>query len=194
MEAIRGYHVQMPDLTPLADAPILYSDRNILVTPMAGRLRASSFMEFAASDAPADPRKTTWLRKSLRDLGYACDPAAPGWVGPRPVLPDYLPAIGSAVDLPGLHYAFAHQHIGLTLIGGDGARRGRPRCESTTTRPRRLRSAAFLNPAPNIRSRVAPGAHHNLTESPLSDGSSPAAVNLPTRLTLFVRTATARAV
>ena len=115
LEAIRGYHVQMPDLTPLADAPILYSDRNILVTPMTGRLRATSFMEFAASDAPADPRKTTWLRNSLRDLGYACDPAAPGWVGPRPVLPDYLPAIGRAADLPGLYYAFAHQHIGLTL-------------------------------------------------------------------------------
>jgi D-amino-acid dehydrogenase len=117
LEAARGYHVQMPDAAPLVDAPLVYSDRNIVVTPMAGRLRASSFMEFAASDAPADPRKTAWLRTSMRELGYACDDAAAGWVGPRPVLPDYLPAIGRSAALPTLYYAFAHQHIGLTLAG-----------------------------------------------------------------------------
>lgn len=115
IEAARGYHVQMPDAAPLVDAPIVYSDRNIVVTPMAGRVRATSFMEFAASDAPSDPRKSAWLRESLRALGYACDDAAPSWVGPRPVLPDYLPAIGRSTALPGLYYAFAHQHIGLTL-------------------------------------------------------------------------------
>jgi len=115
IEAARGYHVQMPDAAPLVDAPIVYSDQNIVVTPMAGRMRATSFMEFTASDAPADPRKAAWLRASVRELGYTCDEAAPAWVGPRPVLPDYLPAIGRSAALPGLYYAFAHQHIGLTL-------------------------------------------------------------------------------
>ena len=115
IEAARGYHVQMPDAAPLVDAPIVYSDQNIVVTPMAGRMRATSFMEFTASDAPADPRKAAWLRASVRELGYTCDEAAPAWVGPRPVLPDYLPAIGRSTALPGLYYAFAHQHIGLTL-------------------------------------------------------------------------------
>lgn len=115
LEAARGYHVQMPDATPLADAPILYSDANIVVTPMAGRVRATSFMEFAGIDAPPDPRKPAWLRSKLRALGYACDDQAPAWVGPRPVLPDYLPAIGRVPHLPNLLYAFGHQHIGLTL-------------------------------------------------------------------------------
>lgn len=115
IEAARGYHVQMPDAAPLVDAPIVYTDQNIVVTPMAGRMRATSFMEFAASDAPADPRKAAWLRASMRELGYACDETAPAWVGPRPVLPDYLPAIGRSTALPGLYYAFGHQHIGLTL-------------------------------------------------------------------------------
>jgi glycine/D-amino acid oxidase-like deaminating enzyme len=115
LEAARGYHVQMPDAAPLVDAPIVYSDQNIVVTPMAGRVRATSFMEFAGADAPSDPRKPAWLRNSLRSLGYACDDQARSWVGPRPVLPDYLPAIGRCPSLPGLCYAFAHQHIGLTL-------------------------------------------------------------------------------
>jgi glycine/D-amino acid oxidase-like deaminating enzyme len=115
LEAARGYHLQMPGAAPLVDAPILYSNENIVVTPMAGRVRATSFMEFAGTDAPADPRKPAWLRTKLRALGYACDDAATSWVGPRPVLPDYLPAIGRAPTLPNLFYAFGHQHIGLTL-------------------------------------------------------------------------------
>ncbi len=115
LEAARGYHVQMPEAAPLVDAPIVYSDQNIVVTPMAGRVRATSFMEFAGADAPSDPRKSAWLRNSLRTLGYACDDAARSWVGPRPVLPDYLPALGRCPSLPSLYYAFAHQHIGLTL-------------------------------------------------------------------------------
>jgi len=115
MEAARGYHVQMPRATPLADAPIVYSDANIVVTPMAGRLRATSFMEFSGADAPPDPRKPAWLRSKLRALGYSCDDLGPSWVGPRPVLPDYLPAIGRVAHLPNLLYAFGHQHIGLTL-------------------------------------------------------------------------------
>lgn len=117
LEAARGYHVQMPGATPLVDAPILYCNENILVTPMTGRVRATSFMEFAGRDAPADPRKSAWLRDKVVGLGYACDPSPPTWVGPRPVLPDYLPAIGRAVHLPNLFYAFGHQHIGLTLAG-----------------------------------------------------------------------------
>ncbi len=115
LEAARGYHVQMPGATPLVDAPILYSDAKILVTPMAGRVRATSFMEFAGTDAPPDPRKPAWLRDRLRTLGYSCDDTTPSWVGPRPVLPDYLPAMGRVAAAPQVLYAFGHQHIGLTL-------------------------------------------------------------------------------
>jgi D-amino-acid dehydrogenase len=115
LEAARGYHVQMPGVTPLVDAPILYSDANVVVTPMAGRVRATSFMEFAGTDAPPDPRKPAWLRDTVRSLGYRCDDQPPTWVGSRPVLPDYLPAIGRVSAMPNVLYSFGHQHIGLTL-------------------------------------------------------------------------------
>lgn len=117
LEAARGYHIQMPEATPLVDAPIVYSNEHIVVTPMAGRVRATSFMEFAGATAPPDPRKPAWLRKHVTKLGYACADSPPSWVGPRPCLPDYLPALGRAAHLPNLFYAFAHQHIGLTLSG-----------------------------------------------------------------------------
>ena len=115
MEAARGYHVEMPGATPLIDAPILYQDQATFVTPMAGRLRSTSFMEFGGLDAPPDPRHPAQLRRTLIALGYPADALQTSWVGPRPVLPDYLPAIGRVPGVPNLLYAFGHQHIGLTL-------------------------------------------------------------------------------
>ena len=115
LEAARGYHVEMPGAAPLADAPILYVDRHIIVTPMTGRLRASSFMEFGGPDAPPDLRMPARLRTDLRRLGYDCAPDGAHWVGPRPVLPDYMPGLGRAPGAPDLYYAIGHQHLGLTM-------------------------------------------------------------------------------
>jgi D-amino-acid dehydrogenase len=115
LQSIRGYHIELPGQAPFLDAPVVYTREHTLVTPMAGRLRASSYMEFAAAAAPADPRKPERLRRTVRGLGFACDPGGPGWVGARPVLPDYLPGIGRAAAPVKLYYAIGHQHIGLTL-------------------------------------------------------------------------------
>ena len=115
LEAARGYHVEMPGATPLIDAPILYQDQSTFVTPMAGRLRSTSFMEFAAADAPSDPRHPAQLRRTLIALGYPANALQASWVGARPVFPDYLPAIGRVAGTDNIFYAFGHQHLGLTL-------------------------------------------------------------------------------
>jgi D-hydroxyproline dehydrogenase len=120
MESARGYHVEMPGHPALTDTPILYADQRILLTPMQGRLRATSFMEFAGPNAAPDPRKWARLRTGLTGLGYDCPADGPSWVGPRPVLPDYLPGIGR-LERTSIFYAVGHQHIGLTLapVTGD---------------------------------------------------------------------------
>lgn len=115
LEAERGYHIELPNHAPLVDAPILYADYNVVVTPMASRLRASTFLEFAGIDAPADPDKPRRLRAKMRQMGYDCPPEGPSWMGPRPTLPDYLPGIGRARGPHELYYAVGHQHLGLTL-------------------------------------------------------------------------------
>lgn len=116
LQSIRGYHIELPGQAPFLDAPVVYTREHTLVTPMTGRLRASSYMEFADANAPADPRKPTRLRRTVRALGFACEPSGASWVGARPVLPDYLPGIGRAPGAPiKLYYAVGHQHIGLTL-------------------------------------------------------------------------------
>ena len=115
LQAVRGYHVEMPGQSSFFDAPVAYVDARIVVTPMSGRVRATSYMEFADPDAPADARKPARLRRQLRALGYACELEGPSWLGSRPVLPDYLPGIGRAPGPAKLFYAIGHQHIGLTL-------------------------------------------------------------------------------
>lgn len=121
LEAARGYHVELPSHPAHVDGPIVYMDRKILVTPMAGRLRASGFMEFTGQHAPPDPRKPARLRRIVQELGYRCEDDGPSWLGSRPILPDYLPGIGRAPGPHRLFYAIGHQHIGLTLapITGD---------------------------------------------------------------------------
>jgi D-amino-acid dehydrogenase len=121
MQAARGYHIEMPGQSALVDAPLLYADHSLVVTPMAGRLRASSYMEFATPDAPPDPRKPRLLREKVRAVGYECPLEGTSWVGPRPVLPDYLPGIGRLpAGSPNVFYAIGHQHIGLTLAAVTG--------------------------------------------------------------------------
>jgi D-amino-acid dehydrogenase len=121
LQAARGYHIELPGHRALLDAPIVYTREHLLVTPMGGRLRASSFMEFADADAPPDARKPGRLRRMVAGLGYDCEPDGPSWVGARPVLPDYLPAIGRAAGQPRLFYAIGHQHIGLTIAPATAA-------------------------------------------------------------------------
>ena len=114
LQAVRGYHIELPGHMPFVDAPLVYTREHLLVTPMAGRLRASSYMEFRNPGEPPDSRKPLRLRQKVRALGYACEPEGASWLGSRPVLPDYLPAIGRAPG-PRIYYAAGHQHIGLTI-------------------------------------------------------------------------------
>lgn len=120
LEAVRGYHVELPHHAPLFDSSVLYADHYLVVTPMSGRLRATSYMEFEPPHAAADPRKPAHLRRLLQGLGYQCDADGPSWVGSRPVLPDYLPGIGRAALPAPLFYAIGHHHIGLTTAAVTG--------------------------------------------------------------------------
>jgi D-hydroxyproline dehydrogenase len=139
LASVRGYHIELPNEPPLIDAPLVYANDDIIVTPMAGRLRASSYMEFLPPGAPADPRKPARLRKRLRALGYGCGLDGPSWVGPRPVLADYLPGIGRAPGDAAMFYAIGHQHLGLTMAAGTAELMA----DLVAQRPPRQRVAAF---------------------------------------------------
>lgn len=114
--AERGYHVQWRDHDwPVSMPPVVFEDRSMIVTRFEGGLRASSFVEFAADDAPPDPRKWRRIESHVRELGLPVRGEPSYWQGARPTLPDYLPAIGRSRFAANLVCAFGHQHLGLTL-------------------------------------------------------------------------------
>lgn len=123
--AERGYHIQQPVSErdwPADTPPIVFEDRATIVTRFESGLRAASFVEFSRPDAPPDRRKWQRLRDHAEALGLPIDAGAREWIGSRPTLPDYLPAIGASERVPGLYYAFGHQHLGLTLAATTGER------------------------------------------------------------------------
>lgn len=115
--AERGYHIQdahaaWPENMP----PVVFEDRSMIVTGFRSGVRAASFVEISRADMPPDAGKWQRLKKHVRELGLAMDTAAAAeWIGIRPTLPDYLPAIGKVRGAANLYYAFGHQHLGLTL-------------------------------------------------------------------------------
>jgi D-amino-acid dehydrogenase len=118
--AERGYHLQMTDHGWPDLPPVVFEDRSMIVTRFDSGLRAASFVEFGSPDAPPDRRKWQRLRQHIAALGLPCKEPAREWMGARPTLPDYLPAIGQLPDAPNILYAFGHQHLGLTLAAITG--------------------------------------------------------------------------
>jgi D-amino-acid dehydrogenase len=124
--AERGYHIETdanvgvggnwPDDMP----SIHFADRAMFVTRFLTRLRATSFVEFGRASSPPDPRKWRRLRRHAEELGLPFAEPVAEWMGARPTLPDYLPAIGRSRAHPNLLYAFGHHHLGLTLAAATG--------------------------------------------------------------------------
>ncbi len=114
--AERGYHIRAAaDDWPEDMPPIVFEDRSMIVTRYADCVQAASFVEFSAIDAPPDRRKWERLERHVRELGLPLAGPFTRWMGARPTLPDYLPAIGRSRRIDNLLYAFGHQHLGLTL-------------------------------------------------------------------------------
>lgn len=113
--AERGYHIEWePGEVPYAP-PLVFEDHSIIVSMMEGRMRASTFVEFGRWDAPADVVKWEHLEKSVRAFGLPIQSEFSRWMGSRPTLPDYLPAMGAIPGRQNVFGAFGHHHLGLTM-------------------------------------------------------------------------------
>jgi D-amino-acid dehydrogenase len=112
----RGYSVQSASHDWPEDLPTTVFEQHFVVfSRFASGLRATSCVEFGSPDAPGDARKWRLLERRISALGvgFSCTPDR--WVGPRPTLPDYVPAIGRVKRAPNVLYAFGHAHLGLTM-------------------------------------------------------------------------------
>ncbi|MGE0531155.1 MAG: NAD(P)/FAD-dependent oxidoreductase [Hyphomonadaceae bacterium] len=111
----RGYHLQSSETNWPRDLPTTVFDENfIAVSRFTSGLRCTSFVEFGSPDAPGDERKWRRLRQRIDELGLKFEANPDRWVGSRPSLPDFMPAIGRLERAPKVLYAFGHAHLGLT--------------------------------------------------------------------------------
>lgn len=112
----RGYSVQSAEHAWPEDLPTtVFEQHFVIFSRFSTGLRATSCIEFGAPGAPGDPRKWALLEKRIAHLGVRFSKAPDRWVGPRPTLPDYVPAIGRLQRAPNVLYAFGHAHLGLTM-------------------------------------------------------------------------------
>lgn len=111
----RGYHLQSAETNWPFDLPTTVFEENfIAVSRFTTGLRCTSFVEFGSPDAPGDARKWRRLRQRIDELGIKFETHPDRWVGSRPSLPDFMPAIGRLENAPNVLYAFGHAHLGLT--------------------------------------------------------------------------------
>lgn len=119
--AERGYHIRgQAERWPGDLPPVVFEDRSIIVTRYADSVQVAGFVELGRADAAPDPRKWARLERHVAELGLPIAGPFRRWMGARPTLPDYLPAIGRSTRADNLYYAFGHQHLGLTLAAVTG--------------------------------------------------------------------------
>lgn len=113
LAAERGYHLQYAaHRLPAGAPPLIFEDRWICVVRVGEAVRVTGFTEIGRPGSPPDPRKWARLERHVRELDLPVSGRPERWMGARPTLPDFLPAIGRRGTLL---YAFGHQHIGVTL-------------------------------------------------------------------------------
>ncbi|MBX9945821.1 MAG: FAD-binding oxidoreductase [Reyranella sp.] len=114
--AERGYHVMLAPDNLRFDLPVSPPERGLFFTPMQDGLRLAGTVELAAPHQPPSWQRADLLIKHLKDIFPGVGGAERSrWIGERPTLPDFRPAIGRAPRLANVYCSYGHQHLGLTL-------------------------------------------------------------------------------
>lgn len=117
LETERGYHLTLPRRQEALKQPVGSAERRFVMTPMRCGLRVVGFTELGGlSLEPIQRRYRSLKHHAAALLGDASglDASAEEWMGFRPTLPDSLPVIDRHPRHPRIHFAFGHQHLGLT--------------------------------------------------------------------------------
>ncbi len=119
--AERGYHVMVAPDNVRFDLPVSPPERGLFFTPMQEGLRIAGTVELAAPHQPPSWHRADLLVKHLKEIFPGVGGAEQSrWIGERPTLPDYRPAIGRAPRLANVYCSYGHQHLGLTLATASG--------------------------------------------------------------------------
>ncbi len=113
--AERGYHMTFADPGIRLRHVVSELELHFAVTPMEMGLRVAGTEELGLADDPPSWRRAEALRQQAqRMFPNARLEAGTRWMGPRPGMPDSLPAIGPVPGHPNIFMAAGHGHLGLT--------------------------------------------------------------------------------
>lgn len=119
--AERGYHVMLAPDNVRFDMPVSPAGRGFFITPMNEGLRLAGTVELAAPHQPPSWHRADLLVRHLKDIFPGVGGAEISrWIGERPSLPDFRPAIGRGPHLENVYCGYGHQHVGLTLATATG--------------------------------------------------------------------------
>lgn len=118
LDTERGYHMMLDASNcPIRlQRPLYWAEKSIVLAPMGDAVRVTSSVEFAGIDAPPDYELVLRFVADVERLlpGVRLIPGHT-WLGFRPSMPDSMPVIGAAPDVPNAFLAFGHGHLGVTL-------------------------------------------------------------------------------
>ncbi len=113
--AERGYHMTFAEPGITLNHVVSELEQQFAVTPMEMGLRVAGTEELGlADDPPAWHRAEILRRQAQRMFPAARLEQGTRWMGPRPGMPDSLPAIGQVPGHPNVLVAAGHGHLGLT--------------------------------------------------------------------------------
>jgi D-amino-acid dehydrogenase len=119
--AERGYHVMLETAGAGFEVPVTWGEYGFVLTPMAAGVRLAGTVELArAAASPSWRRADILVRNARRLFPDLAGAETSRWMGMRPTLPDYLPAIGVSPRDRNVIVACGHQHIGLTTAAATG--------------------------------------------------------------------------
>lgn len=116
LEGESGHHLTLTDRAGALRQPVGSAERNVVMTPMTCGLRVVGFSELGGLALKPNPKRSRTLKHHVSALlsdNHGVDQAR-DWMGFRPTLPDSLPVIGQHPRHSQVHFAFGHQHLGLT--------------------------------------------------------------------------------
>ena len=120
--------------------PVFLPEHKVFVTPMEMGLRIAGQSEFAGVDAEPNYGRADVLKRQMQKFFPGIrETDATQWMGRRPSMPDSMPVIGAATQVPNVWYAFGHGHVGLC----GGASTGRLIAEMIGGRPTNIDATPF---------------------------------------------------
>lgn len=113
--AERGYHMTFADPGIVLNHAVSELERHFSVSNMEMGLRLAGTEELGHADDPPTWRRAAVLQRLARDMFPNLDVSkGTPWSGPRPGIPDGLPAVGPLPGHANIFVACGHGHLGLT--------------------------------------------------------------------------------